>query len=436
MIVWQQSLYRPEFYSMSREAAETYNLALVRFYRVLRKKGIFPKSKDLGRWIERDLGRRELHSQSFQAAYQQFFAVWKSYTKALKEWKKSPAKFKNRPKPPYRTKGLQPVRFKSSAIRVEGDTLLLSRVKGAEPIRVRWAAHLPVPKQVLVNYDRDARTWRLNAVIDETLIEMPEYREKLLAAYAPDPDVTASCDPGVNRSAAIGVFVGKKLVRTKLYSGKILKSITRLENRVKAKASTRLSKLKKGSRKHKKITRAHKRVMRRLADRKKDILHKQSRQIVDAMLWHNVRTLFMGDCSGIHDGADAGKRWNQLIQQHPEQVLVKYVTQKFERAGGVVEATSEYRTSKSCPDCSTRNVPKRRVYRCKACGLTADREEVAVINIWKRGKGFKVSQEETIHSCVVGVLTTPHGVRWKPHTVTPTAKPDCRSNPAAAPSAA
>jgi len=414
-ITYQQTIYHPSLYKLSKESANVYNIALSRFWRVLRKKGIYLSDKNLARWVESDVKREFNHSQSFQASYQQFCTNWKNYVKAIKKWKQDPKKFTSKPKPPYKQKSHQIIRFKGGAIRIKGKELWLSLNKTEEPIKIKYNPKLPKPKQVLINYDHIDRVWKCSFVI----------KKEILTNQSLIKERTASADLGVNRSVAIGVFDNKNLIKTRLHSGKILKSITRIENKTKSKTQKKLSKLVKGSRKYKKILNASKKVSRRYKNRKKDILHKQSRQVVNDFIYFNVSKLFLGDCSSIHNKVDTGKKWNQLISQNPEQLLGKYITYKFESVGGVVETTPEHYTSKSCPKCNKKNTPKRRVYKCSSCKSIYDREEVAVINIWKRGNNFKVSQEENINSCVVGVLTTPHGFKWNPYIGTPTLKPDC-----------
>ena len=303
-------------------------------------------------------GQREnLHSQSFQAAYQQLFKNHSSWRKSLKEYKKNPSKFNNKPKIPYKRKYLQPIQFKSSAIRVRDGFLLLSLSKGLEPVKVRWS--LDKPNFVKI-YWKPGQGWELSCVMEKEIEEQKLDKNKVMSA-----------DLGVKRVSS--TFDKQDCIT---YSGKVLRSLVRLENKVKGKTSRKASKLKKGSRKWKKIKRAERKVKRSIKNKINDILHKISRTIVNDAASKGIGKIVIGDCSGIHTNTNCGKKNNQQIQQSPEQRLRKYIEYKFESIGGITEVISEEYTSQTCPQCGKRYKPQNRIYKCRECGFIYDRDGV------------------------------------------------------------
>ena len=163
----------------------------------------------------------------------------------------------------------------------------------------------------------------------------------------------------------------------------------------------------------KKIKRALRKIVHRIDNKIKDILHKTSRTMVNDCIEKKIGVATIGDSAGTHDGTNFGAVNNQAIVQCPEQKLAAYFSYKFEDIGGKVRYVPEYYTSQTCPQCGCRNTPKNRTYKCKKCGFKYDRDGVGSINIW--GIGEKVSLGGAKASLsVVGLLTNPIG--WKYHS--------------------
>lgn len=386
---YTQNISDSRLLDLSKECGKIYSKALVFFNRVWFKKGIWLSEKSVRRYIESICKRENLHSQSYQAAYQQLFKNHSSWREALEEYKKHPEKFNSKPKIPYKRKYLQPVQFKKGAIRIEDGYLLLSLARGLSPIKIRWS--LSMPSFALICWKRGIG-WQLSCVMNN----LPRVQEL-------DKKKTVSIDLGVKRIAA--TFDGEDCIT---YSGKMIKSLVRLENKVKAKTSSRLSKLKKGSRKWKKLRKAERRVKRRIKNKMGDILHKTSRTIVNETAIKGAGKIIIGDCSGIHKDTNCGKKNNQQIQQNPEQKLKGYIDYKFKGIGGTTAVVSEKYTTQTCPECGKRYKPSGRVYKCSRCGFLYDRDGVGAINIYFE----KVSSDNRLD--VVGGLTPPRGWQYKP----------------------
>ncbi len=147
-----------------------------------------------------------------------------------------------------------------------------------------------------------------------------------------------------------------------------------------AKAQRKLSKAEKGTPERAKYRRAVQHIHQRIANRRKNFAHQESRKLVNAfgfMAFEDLRikNMLQNHClaKSISDAA-----WRQLIQ---------YTTYKAENAGRVVLLVEPRNTSKQCSGCGTM-VEKSldvRVHECPVCGLILDRDQNAAINILRLG---------------------------------------------------
>ena len=291
---------------------------------------------------------------------------------------------------PYKRKFLQPIQFKKAAIKYSDGFLELSLAKGYGPIKVRWNDSLPIPKFATICWKKGVG-WQLNCVI-----------EKNVETIDLDPDKVMGVDLGVKRIAA--TFDGGNCVT---YSGKLIRSLIRLRNKMNAETQMKLSRLKKGGRKSQRIKYAHRKVVRRIDNKIKDILHKTSRTMVNEAIQGKVSTLVFGDCSDIHNQTNLGHVNNQQVQQSPEQKLRNYVQYKFESVGGIVATVPEHYTTQTCPRCGHRHKPQTRMYHCPICDFIYDRDGVGAVNLRSRvSSDFKLD--------VVGGLTLSRGWKYQP----------------------
>lgn len=338
-----------------------------------------------------------LQSQSAQASYQSFIINLQSYFRALKAYKKDPSKFSGEPRPPHKKKFMYKITFKKSAIRYKNEELLLSVKKPYEPIKVKWANNLPIPLWVIINYDQ-FEGWSISFILEKEIKPLSFDEQKIMAI-----------DLGVKRVATL--FDGKNTIT---YSGKELMSLVRLRNKVDAQVKSKRSNYKKKSRKYQKLQRAKRKVIRRVKNKEKDILHKYSRHIVNYAINNNIGKIIFGNNSSTHNKTNTGKE-NQKIQQHPEQQLRKFVEYKAERVGGTTKVVPEEYTSRTCPKCNhvKNSSPKGRTYSCDdkiECKFIFDRDGVGAINIYKKDVSFSHSKWLD----VVGGLTPPIGVKYTP----------------------
>lgn len=117
----------------------------------------------------------------------------------------------------------------------------------------------------------------------------------------------------------------------------------------------------------------------RIANQRRDSLHKLSRSIVDrfshiAMEDLNIKGLAAGMLAkSVHNAA-----WNSLVQK---------ISYKAECAGSVLKLVDPRHTSQTCPACGLvhRKALSERIHRCP-CGCTLDRDVAAAQIILARAK--------------------------------------------------
>ncbi len=147
-----------------------------------------------------------------------------------------------------------------------------------------------------------------------------------------------------------------------------------------AKAQRRLSKCVKGSRRRNKARKVVARHHERIANRRKDGLHKLSREYVNA-----YGTIVVEDLQPAN--MMRNRRFAKAIGDASWGMLRRMLEAKAEEAGRRVVAVPPHYTSQRCSACGV-NVQKSlsvRTHICPNCGYVADRDVNAALNILKAG---------------------------------------------------
>ncbi len=141
--------------------------------------------------------------------------------------------------------------------------------------------------------------------------------------------------------------------------------------------------LHKRSRRDWKLLRAL-RKMKAVARRKLDYAnHCATRRAADWLRENKVGDVYVGKCD-LPKRRKKGKRRLKQVKRNslweaPTQV--KLLEQKLEEYGATLHEVSEKYSSQTCPSCGARRKPHGRLYRCKKCGWTGDRDGVGAANI-------------------------------------------------------
>lgn len=156
----------------------------------------------------------------------------------------------------------------------------------------------------------------------------------------------------------------------------------RQDEKALAKAQRRLSKETKRTPQYRRRKRVINHIHQRIANRRRDFAHKESRKLVNQyqlVAFENLNIIDMKD--GSHRGLNKSigdVAWHQFVQ---------FTTSKAEEAGRRVVLVDPRNTTKACSGCGE-IVPKKlseRVHRCPQCGLVLDRDVNAALNILARG---------------------------------------------------
>jgi putative transposase len=193
--------------------------------------------------------------------------------------------------------------------------------------------------------------------------------------------VIVSPQPLAPSTTAVGVDVGLTSFATLSNGEKIANPrFFQQDEKALAKAQRKLSKAEKGTVERTKRRKVVSRVHERIANRRSNIAHQESRKLINrfgvvAFEDLNITGMLKNHClaKSIADVA-----WDQFVQ---------YTTSKAEEAGRRVVLVDPRNTSKRCSRCG-QLVAKDlsvRVHACPTCGLVMDRDENAAINILALG---------------------------------------------------
>lgn len=358
---------------LAHAAGKLYSCVVVSFWRTVRKHGVWLKPSSMMRWYTSN----QLHAHSADAVVQSFYA-------ALKSWRKR-RKTDPQAKPPYRRRRYFRVQWKSSAIRVREGKLILSNGCGNTPLVVPWSWEAPV----FVELGWTGTAYELRAVYSQP------------AAEPAAEGSVAGADLGEVHLAV--VHDGEQ---TMIYNGRELRAKRQYQNKLKARLAAKQSRMRKGSRRWRKLQRSRQKQLRKLDCQIWDILHKQTTALVSTLYERSVQTVVIGDVRDIRKRVDYGPAANQRIHQMVTGKVRRLITYKAEQLGMRVVLQDETYTSQECPRCEHRHKPRGRVYVCSTCGFCFHRDGVGAVNIRRKYLGL---------GPVVGAMASPTGVRWHPH---------------------
>lgn len=364
---------------LALESGRIYTLAKVRFWRIVRRKGVWLSEGALQRVVFNGQPTN-LHSQSAQKAIQCFMS-------ALKTWRQA-RKINPDLRPPRKRKRHYKIVWKGQAIKVRDGKLILPNARGTSPVVIDGWIH---SKPVQVEVGWDDREYELRA----------SYEVK---DEAPSEGLTASVDLGEVHPAVMGTEDTHVIL-----NGRLLRSKRRYREKLKAKLSSMIDHKKKGGKRCGELIESKRHQLRKLDNQIRDIEHKLTTAGIKALHDAGVRKLVFGDLRDFRVGYDKGSVQNQRMHQAPLGRIRSYLEYKGTRLSWQEsDFQNEAYSSKDCPRCGQRNNPKGRNYSCTFCGLKAHRDVVGQVNILQKYRGVRSSH-------VIGVMASPIGIRWKPH---------------------
>ena len=147
-----------------------------------------------------------------------------------------------------------------------------------------------------------------------------------------------------------------------------------------AKAQRRMSKEGEGTPEHRTRKRVVSRIHERIANRRKNFVHQESRKLVE-----RYRTIAFEDLKIKNMQQDS--RLAKSIADASWGMMVQATQNKAEEAGSRVVLVNPKNTTQFCSRCGlyVRKELFDRVHSCPACGLVMDRDQNAAINILRLG---------------------------------------------------
>ena len=133
-------------------------------------------------------------------------------------------------------------------------------------------------------------------------------------------------------------------------TGVYLRSKVQYRNKLQAKLNSRIDgRMKKGSRRRKKLIASKKRQLRKIKNQIKDVEHKQTSKLITTLHQAGVQTLVIGDVRDIRQDNDVGHINNQKIHQWSHGSIRFKLSYKAQRLGMQVALQDEHYTSRTCP---------------------------------------------------------------------------------------
>ena len=368
---------------LAEESGNLYSNVVKFFWRTVRKKGIWLKSKHLQKLFLSD----KLHAHSADASVQKFFDALKSWREVRKTVPEA--------RPPKKLHKYFCVSWKRSAIRVKESNLVLSNGKLTEPLIIPWEFK-EVPVYITMRWtgkEYEIVCCYVKDVVKEEIVE-----EKPVGI-------------DIGQIHVVGVSDGL------LVNGRGLRAIRQGKERSIAELNERISRKpkecggKKRSKRKQRLIEAKRSLCRKVNNKVSDILHKYTTGLVMYLRKKGYNILVVGDLTGYRVKNNKGSERNQENHKWLYSRITQYLKYKWERLGLEFVQKEESYTSQTCLVCSERNKKKGRNYICDFCGFEYHRDVVGAINILRKylGTFSNVFQVDAVMTPVV------QGVRYKAH---------------------
>ena len=141
----------------------------------------------------------------------------------------------------------------------------------------------------------------------------------------------------------------------------------------------------------KKGTKAAKRLLKHLSGKEKrfanDVNHCISKQLVK-IAQGTTRAIALEDLGGIRDRITVKRKQRTMLHSWSFNDLQQKISYKAKWRGVPVVLVDPRNTSRTCPECGCidkHNRPSQSVFTCVRCGFAAHADQVAAVNISRRG---------------------------------------------------
>jgi len=296
-------------------------------------------------------GKYGIHSQSAQAVVETYFECCER-TKALHEQGHTDWRY------PHRKKYFFTVTWKPLGITHEGQILTLKNGRSREPLVLNLPERLSGTVIKLVQLVWHRNQYWLHITVEKSALQKVQ------------GTVIAAIDPG--EIHACTVTDGKEAL---VVSGRLLRSIHRLRNKVLRKFQKAISRTKKGSNHRRKLLAAKYRFLNNIERRIEHTKHTISAIVAQWCLDRNVKTVYIGNPEEVRK-KDCGRKHNQRMSQWAFSKLRELLEYKLKRHGIKLIPDQETGTTGTCPACAEYTKQTGRTYKCGKCRFTGPHRDV------------------------------------------------------------
>lgn len=284
--------------------------------------------------------------QSAQQTLREVMTIWQAWFKALKAYRKNPARFTGRPRMPRYLHKSQRHTFyvtTQNAQIVRKD----EQDKGYLVIK-KLGIKIKLASADIKKIGRVA----FKPVANGYKVIVP-YKTKQKIKYLPDNGKYLGIDPGIDNAFACVSNTG---ARPLLINGRGIKSVNQYYNKKRSELKRlqakyhQLEKLISTKQRLKPVyqeTKAMKRITAWRNDKIRQFAHKASKRIVDYALSCDANTIVIGKNKSWKRSFEMGKRNNQNFIGIPHQVMIDMIKYKANLAGITVIQTNESYTSQT-----------------------------------------------------------------------------------------
>jgi IS605 OrfB family transposase len=267
---------------------------------------------------------KALPAQTAQQTLRVLERNWKSFFNTVKDWKKHPEKYFNRPRMPcYKEKN--------------GEFLLIFTNQQCRIIN--WEIRFPerIGLRVTTRLDDKTDLREIRIVPNGVGYVLELVYQKIVGTLRLTKNRIVGIDLGLRNIVTIANNIGEKPIAVK---GGVAKSINQYYNRERASLQSIYDRqgIKTGS----KLQRLTEKRNRKIHD----IFHKLSREIVEWCIKHDVGTIVLGHNSNWKQNSNLGRMNNQNFVQVPFNKLISQIRYKAEETGITVIEQEEDHTSK------------------------------------------------------------------------------------------
>lgn len=268
---------------------------------------------------------KEISAQTAQQILKVLDRNWRGFFNAIKEWKKHPERFQERPRIPHYKKknGEFMLVFTNQQAKIkDGMIILPKKVSG-------------VLGEIKTRIKEGLREIRIIPKAVGYVLEL--VYEKIIDAPKRDKSRIAGIDIGVRNLVTVVNNIGKKPIVVK---GGVAKSINQFFNKEKAHIQSMydLQGIKIGSK--------MKRLLIKKEKKMHDYLHKVSRRVIDYLVENDIGLLVIGHNANWKQNVSIGRRNNQNFVFIPFYKLIHMLKYKGEEKDIGVIAPDEDHTSK------------------------------------------------------------------------------------------